>query len=38
MIKTYKDLEVYNESYSLALQVHNMTQKYPEYEKYEMGF
>ena len=37
MIKTYKDLDVYNESYSLALQIHQMTQKYPEYEKYEMG-
>ena len=37
MITSYKELDVYKESYSLALQVHQMTQKYPEYEKYEMG-
>ena len=37
MISSYKDLEVYQESYKLALEVHKMTQKYPEYERYEIG-
>ena len=37
MITSYKDLEVYKESYSTALEMHKMTREYPEYEKYEMG-
>jgi four helix bundle protein len=37
MIASYKDLEVYQESYQLALLLHQMTQKYPKFEKYEMG-
>ena len=37
MIKSYKDLEVYQSSYQLAIEVHQMTQKYPEYERYELG-
>ena len=37
MIKSYKDLEVYQKSYSLALHVHKMTQQYPAYERYEIG-
>ena len=37
MIASYKDLEVYKESYLLSLQIHKMTQTYPDYEKYEMG-
>jgi hypothetical protein len=28
MITSYKDLEVYKESYSLALEVHKMTKRY----------
>jgi len=37
MITSYKDLEVYKESYSLTLQIHQMTQQYPDIEKYEIG-
>ena len=37
MIKTYRDLDVYKESYSLALQIHQKTQTYPDIEKYEIG-
>ena len=37
MIASYKDLEVYQKSYSLALQIHQITQKYPKYERYEIG-
>ena len=37
MIKSYKDLEVYKEAYDIALQIHQLTQKYPEYERYEIG-
>ena len=37
MIATYKDLEVYKQSYSLALKIHEITRKYPEFERYEIG-
>ena len=37
MIKSYKDLEVYQSAYQLAIIVHQITQKYPGYERYEMG-
>ena len=37
MIKTYKDLDVYKESYSLALQIHQMTRTFPDFERYEIG-
>ena len=37
MIKSYKDLEVYQSSYQLAIEVHQITQKFPNYERYEMG-
>ena len=37
MIKSYKDLDVYKESYSLTLKVHGITRTFPEFEKYEMG-
>jgi len=37
MITSYKDLEVYKESYRIFLQVHKLTLKYPEYERYEIG-
>ena len=36
MIKTYRDLDVYKESYSLALQIHQMTKAYPDIEEYEL--
>ena len=37
MISSYRDLEVYQNSYTLALQIHKMTQNYPDYERYEIG-
>ena len=37
MIKSYKDLEVYQSAYQLAIVVHQTTQEYPDYERYEMG-
>ena len=35
--KSYKDLEIYQMSYQLALKVHNMTMQLPKYELYEQG-
>ena len=37
MITSYRDLEVYKESYQLALQVHKVTNKFPDFERYEIG-
>jgi four helix bundle protein len=37
MIRSYRDLKAYQNSYTLALQIHNMTQKYPSYERYKIG-
>jgi len=37
VITSYKDLEVYRDSYQLFLQVHKMAQKYPDYERYEIN-
>ena len=37
MIKSYKDLKVYQKSYSLALEIHQLTGKLPKEEKYELG-
>lgn len=36
-MKNYKDLEIYNLAYSLAIEVHKMTLKLPNYELYEQG-
>lgn len=36
-IKTYKDLNVYRESYSLALDVSRITRKYPGPEQFELA-
>ena len=36
-IRSYKDLEVYQESYRLALEVHEVTQQFPDAERYELG-
>ncbi len=35
--KSYKDLEIYQMSYRLALEVHQMSMKLPKYELYEQG-
>ena len=36
-IKSYEDLEVYQKGYRLALKIHQLTQTFPGYEKYELG-
>lgn len=33
----YKNLEVYQRSYKLALEIHQCTQTFPAHEKYELG-
>ncbi|ABY91365.1 S23 ribosomal protein [Thermoanaerobacter pseudethanolicus ATCC 33223] len=37
MIKTYKDLRIYQQSYKLSIEIHKLTQNYPGYERYELG-
>ena len=37
MIESYRDLKVYQISYELALKVHRITLRYPDFEKYELG-
>ena len=37
MIRGYCDLEVYQRSYKLALQVHKITLSFPKHEMYEIG-
>ena len=36
-MSSYKDLEVYQSAYNLAIEVHNMTMQLPKYELYEQG-
>ena len=36
-MKSYKDLEIYQMAYKLAIEVHKMTMKLPNYELYEQG-
>ncbi len=36
-MKSYRDLDVYQLSYKLAIEVHEMTMKLPKYELYEQG-
>lgn len=36
-MKSYRDLEIYQTSYKLAISVHNMTMTLPKYEMYEQG-
>ncbi len=37
MIRSYRDLRVYQESYEMGLQVHRLTLGFPDYERYELG-
>ena len=37
VIKSYRDLEVYQLSYKLALSIHKMTQTFPKEETYEIS-
>ncbi len=36
-MNSYKDLEIYQLEYKLAIEVHNMTLQLPKYELYEQG-
>ena len=36
-MKSYRDLEIYNLSYDLAVEVHSFSLKLPQYELYEEG-
>ena len=36
-MKSYRDLEVYQQAYDLAIEVHHMTLTLPKYEMYENG-
>jgi len=36
-MKSYRDLDVYQMAYSLAIKVHKMTMTLPKYEMYEQG-
>jgi four helix bundle protein len=36
-MSSYKDLEIYNEAFSLAKDIHSMTQELPKTEQYELG-
>lgn len=36
-MKSYKDLEIYNLSYDLAIKIHKMSLKLPQYEMFEEG-
>ena len=36
-MRSYRDLDVYQEGYRLALTVHKLTQTFPESERYEVG-
>ena len=37
MIQSYHDLEVYQKSYQLALDMHKLTFEFPRHEMYELG-
>ena len=37
MIKSYKDLEVYQKSYKTAIELHQMSLEFPRHELYELG-
>lgn len=37
VVRSYRDLEVYQQAFALAVEVHAMTMKLPKYELYETG-
>ncbi len=37
MIKSYRDLRVYQQSYELGKGIHQVTQQFPTHEQYELG-
>jgi four helix bundle protein len=36
-VKSYRDLEIYQISYDLAVKIHKFSLKLPKYEQYEEG-
>jgi len=36
-IRSYEDLQIYQEGYQLALQIHRVTKELPKQEQYELG-
>ena len=38
MIRTFRDLKVYQEAYDLVLKVYEVTRRLPEYERRELGY
>jgi len=36
-MSSYRDLDIYNLAYELAIEVHNLSMKLPNYELYEQG-
>ena len=36
-MRSYRGLEVYQKSYDLALRIHKVTLKFPDYERYEIA-
>ena len=36
-MKSFRDLEIYQMAYNLAIKVHKMTMQLPQYEMYEQG-
>jgi four helix bundle protein len=37
MIKNYRDLRVYRQSYELGKDIHQVTHQFPKHEQYELG-
>ena len=37
MIKSYRDLDVYQKAYALALRIHKLTLSFPKFETMELG-
>ncbi|GAA0373296.1 four helix bundle protein [Bacillus horti] len=37
MIKSYRDLRVYQQSYNLGKDIHQVTHQFPKHEQYELG-
>jgi len=37
LVRSYKDLEIYRLSYELAVKIHRLTLKLPQFEQYEEG-
>jgi four helix bundle protein len=36
-VRSYRDLEVYQEAYNLAIAAHKLTRTFPDFERYELS-